>query len=94
MEALLDDRLDAHKREVAELLACHRSQVLQILGDFKAELDDKLKAREERLVEDRLSDLVAGKVEEQMGEVEERVMEGITSRPLQASLTFSGDYMY
>lgn len=94
MEALLDDRLDAHKREVAELLAYHRSQVLQILNDFKAKLDDKLDAREERLVEDRLSDLVAGKVEEQMGEVEERVMESITSRPLQASLAFPDHYMY
>jgi hypothetical protein len=58
MGTLLDE-LDAHKRTVAELLADHRSQVLQMLHDFKAELDDKLDTREERLVEDRLSDLVA-----------------------------------
>lgn len=88
------DELDAHKREVTELLACHRSQVLQMLNDFKAELDDKLDAREEQLVGDRLSDLVAEKVEEQVGEMEERVMESITSRPLQASLTFPDHHLY
>ncbi|POS80446.1 hypothetical protein DHEL01_v201145 [Diaporthe helianthi] len=94
IKAWLDDRLDAHKQEVIELLGRHRSQILHVLQDFKAELDDKLDAREEKLVEDRLSDLVAAKVEEQMGEVEERVMESITSRPLQASLTFPDHCLY
>ena len=94
METLLDDRLNAHKREVDELLARHRSWVLQRLKDFKAELDGKLDAREEGLVEDRLSDLVADKVKEKMGEVEDRVMESITSRPLQAFLTFTDHPIY
>ncbi|KAH8745113.1 hypothetical protein F5883DRAFT_268787 [Diaporthe sp. PMI_573] len=71
VEALLDDRLDKHRREVLELFATHKSQVLQMLSDFKTELDNKLDAREERLVVDRLSDLVAEKVEEGMEEVQE-----------------------
>jgi hypothetical protein len=94
MEALMNDRIDAHKQEVVELLASHRSQVLQMLNDFKAELDEKLDAREERLVEDRLSDLVTGKVEEHMGLIEDNVMERITSRPLQASLTFADHHLF
>jgi hypothetical protein len=94
MEALLDDRLDKHRREVLELFATHKSQVLQMLSDFKTELDNKLDAREERLVVDRLSDLVAEKVEEGMEEVQERVMDSITSMPLQASLTFPDHPLY
>lgn len=94
VEALLDNRLDKHRREVHELLATHRSQLSQMLGDFKTELDKKLDAREDRLVVDRLSGLVAEKVEEEMAGVQERVLDSITSMPLQASLTFPDHHLY
>lgn len=94
MEALLDDRLDKHKREVHELLATHRSEVSRMLSDFKTELDKKLDAREDRLAVDRLSGLVAEKVEEEMEGLQERVLDSITSMPLQASLTFPDHHLY
>ncbi|KAH8743144.1 hypothetical protein F5883DRAFT_49270 [Diaporthe sp. PMI_573] len=94
VETLLADRLDAHKRGVDKSIAGHKSWVLQMLKDFKAELDGKHDAWEDRVIEDRLSDLVAAKVKEKMGEVEDRVMESITSRPLQASLTFTDHPIY
>ncbi|KAL1880752.1 hypothetical protein Daus18300_001366 [Diaporthe australafricana] len=94
VETLLDSRLATHKREVAEMLADHKSQVSQLLDDFKTELNEKLDVREERLVVDRLTDLVAEKVQEEMEEVEERVMNTITSMPLQASLTFPDHHLY
>ncbi|KAI3401213.1 hypothetical protein diail_11919 [Diaporthe ilicicola] len=74
VEALLDSRLATHKREVGEMLAVHKSQISQLLSDFKTELDDKLDTREERLVVDRLTDLVAEKVQEEMEEVQERLL--------------------
>lgn len=94
VEALLDSRLATHKREVAEMLADHQSQISLLLDGFKTELNERLDIREERLVVDRLTDLVAEKVQEEMEEVEERVMNTITSMPLQASLTFPDHHLY
>ncbi|KAM3086317.1 hypothetical protein ACMFMG_000453 [Clarireedia jacksonii] len=88
VKALLDTRLATHKREVVEILAAHKDQVLQLLDDLKTELDQKLDTREEQLVADRLTDLVAQKVQEEMVEVEDHLLDTITSMPLQASLTF------
>jgi hypothetical protein len=45
-----------------------------MLNNFKAELNNDLNAREDRFIEDGLLDLITGKVEEQMGELEECVM--------------------
>lgn len=71
-----DDRLDAHKREVAELLGRTEARILDTL---RSEMD-QLSGETLEVLEDR--------IHQGMAEVEENVMRNISEAPLQATLTF------
>lgn len=87
----------SHKAEVAELLSAHRREISQLLTALKTELSVKLEGSETRVRQDvvgGLADFVVEKIHEEMGDVEDRVMDKITSMPLQASLTFPDHPLY
>lgn len=87
----------AHRAEVAELLSAHKSGIVELITALKTELADKLDDSETRVrddVVDGLMELITDKVQEGLGDVEDRVMDKITSMPLQATLTFPGHHMY
>lgn len=108
LDARLDARLAAHKSQVAEihaihkaevveLLSAHKCEVLELLTALKTEVAAKLDGSETRVrqeVVDGLTEFVGEKVREEMGEVEDRVMDKITSMRLQASLTFPDHPLY
>lgn len=78
----IDDRLDAHKNEVADLL---RDTETRIVETLRSEID-QLSGETHELLDDR--------VRQAMGEVEDAVMRNISEMPLQASLTFPQHPLY
>lgn len=71
-----DDRLAAHKKEVAELLGQTEARILDTI---RKEMDQCCHGMQEVLEE---------RIHQEMAEVEDSVMRNITEAPLQASLTF------
>lgn len=71
-----DDRLDAHKRDVVELLGRTEARILDTL---RSEMDQLYGETQEVLKE---------RVQQGMAEVEDNVMRNISEAPLQATLTF------
>lgn len=87
----------AHKAEVVELLSAHKSGIVELVTALKTELADKLDGSEARVrqdVVDGLAEFITEQVQDEMGGVEDRVMDKITSMRLQASLTFPEHPIY
>lgn len=87
----------AHKAEVVELLSAHKAGIVELITALKTELADQLDDSEIRVREDvvdGLTELITDKVQEGLGDVEDRVMDKITSMPLQATLTFPEHHLY
>lgn len=108
LDVRLDARLTAHKMEVAEMHAVHKAEVVELLSAhkvgivklitaLKTEFADRLDDSETKVKEgvvDGLAEYITEQVQEEMGGVEDRVMDKITSMRLQASLTFPEHPIY
>ena len=82
LEQRFDDALEAHKKEMVELVGQAESRIMDTLrreiGEQSAEFEDSLDKR----------------VKEEMAELEETVMRNISEAPLQATLTFPAHPWY
>lgn len=108
VDALLDARFSAHLQEVRDtyeafraevtgLLRRHKSDVLGMLAAHKAEVAESIASSDVRVsnaVIDEVSDLIRESVSSEAGEIEEAIMERITSMPLRAELTFPDHPLY
>lgn len=99
---MLDAKLTAHEQRVGAMLSAHEDKVQEMLSAHLCKVNeqlainnysiaDQIDAVEERVrndLADAFEDTINKKILEQKEEVQESVMEQITSMPLQAHLTF------
>lgn len=102
VETLIDARLSAYKVEIAELQRSHKAEVMNLLSAHKSEVTHMLAAHKIEVdaklasagtdIRNKAVDGLTGFVEEtiarEMEEVQDTIMDRITSMPLRAELNF------
>ncbi|KAJ4393029.1 hypothetical protein N0V93_002235 [Gnomoniopsis smithogilvyi] len=93
MQELLDSRLFSLKQHFDDRLAAHKKDVAEMLDKTEARLLDALRGDMEQRC-DGIQEILQQKVHEEMAEVEENVMRNLSEAPLSATLTFPAHPWY
>lgn len=87
----LSEMHKAFRTEMLGLLSAHTAQITRLLSVHTTEMTKQLKSLESRIqhdVVDEMTQIVSEQVADGMADVEDVVMERITSMPLRVDLSF------
>lgn len=87
MQDLLDSRLSSLKQHFDDRLAAHKKDVAEMLDKTEARIVDTLRREVEQRC-DGVQEILQQRVHEEMAEVEDNVMRNLSEAPLRATLTF------
>lgn len=93
MQELLDSRLSSLKQHFDDRLAAHKKDVAEMLDKTETRLLDTLRRDMEQRC-DGMQEFLEHRVHEEMAEVEENVMRNLSEAPLSATLTFPSHPWY
>ncbi|KAL7792435.1 hypothetical protein V8C37DRAFT_380292 [Trichoderma ceciliae] len=89
-ERKLEEMYSARKRELKEMHSAHERAVEEMLSTHRHEVEEILSThrREVEWMEDGLTERIDKEIKDGLDEVQEYVLETITSMPIQATITF------
>lgn len=93
MQELLESRLSSLKQHFDDRLAAHKKDVAEMLDKTEARLLESLRSEMEQRC-DGMQEHLQYRVHEEMAEVEDNVMRNLSEAPLSATLTFPAHPWY